>query len=144
MDTTVVSYAPDLAAPAADLDAVAGACRDYAEGWYDADVERMARCLHPDLVKRNLVYDPASERWLLSPSHNAADMITLTSDGGGSQLPEGQRLFDVVIDSVFRDIASAHILSPEYMDYLQLARFGDRWLLVNVLWQLREGQLAPS
>ena len=31
--------------------AIKSASMDYVEGWYQADAERMARSLHPDLVK---------------------------------------------------------------------------------------------
>ncbi len=40
----------------------------------------------------------------------------------------------------FGDIATGLILSSVYMDDLHVDRFGDRWLIVNVLWQLRPGR----
>ena len=29
------------------------------------------------------------------------------------------------------------------MDYLQIAKIGDRWALANVLWEQREGETQP-
>jgi hypothetical protein len=37
----------------------------------------------------------------------------------------------------FGDIATVSVLSSAYMDYLHVARTGDEWLLLNVLWQRR-------
>jgi hypothetical protein len=46
----------------ADLDgteraAILAPALDYIESWLDVDPDRMARCLHPDLVKREVEYD---------------------------------------------------------------------------------------
>ena len=35
-----------------ELSALKSAAMDYVEGWYQGDAERMAKSLHPDLVKR--------------------------------------------------------------------------------------------
>ena len=116
---------------------------DYVEGWYDADVTRMARCLHPDLVKRTLGRDEQGT-WRLRRTVDAARMITLTEQGGGSDMPEPQRQYHVAILDVFRHVATAKCVSPEYVDYLHLAKFDDRWLIVNVLWELREGEMKAT
>jgi len=116
---------------------------DYVEGWYDADVTRMARCLHPDLVKRTLGRDEQGT-WRLRRTVDAARMITLTKQGGGSDMPEPQRRYDSAILDVFRHVATAKCVSPEYVDYLHLAKVDDRWLIVNVLWELREGEMSAA
>lgn len=36
--------------------------------------------------------------------------------------------------------ASVAVLWMPYMGYLHIARFGDRWLIVNALWQRRAGR----
>ena len=40
-----------------DRAAIVAAATDYIEGWLDGDAERMARALHPDLVKREVQPD---------------------------------------------------------------------------------------
>ena len=40
------------AQPAPDSSAIRQAALDYIEGWYAGDGDRMARALHPELVKR--------------------------------------------------------------------------------------------
>jgi len=44
---------------------------------------------------------------------------------------------------VFRHVASVSVLSSPYMDLLHIAKIGDRWLIANVLWEVREGETGP-
>lgn len=126
-----------------DYDAILRAARDYVDGWYDGDGGRMARSLHPDLVKRTLVRE--GDSWIVGKTSTRDFLVECTRDGGGTEVPEKERVSDVAILDVFRDIAVVKALSPHYMDYLQLARFGeDDWRIVNVLWQMREGEYRPE
>ena len=112
-----------------DREKILAAARDYIEGWLDGDAERMARCLHPALVKREaLAVDPSAE------SMTRDQMIEATRAGRGTKLA---RPYEVKILDAFADIAAVSVLSSAYMDYLQIARSGDDWLLLNVLWQRR-------
>jgi hypothetical protein len=42
-----------------DKDAVVATVKDYFEGWFDGDAERMERALHPGLAKTGIVVDVA-------------------------------------------------------------------------------------
>lgn len=112
-----------------DREKILASARDYIEGWLDGDAERMARCLHPALAKReSLEADPSAETMTRSM------MIQATSDGGGKKL---ERPYEVSILDAFGDIATVRAFSSAYMDYLHVARSGANWLLLNVLWQRR-------
>jgi len=128
---------------AEDLEAIDAVARDYVEGWFDGDAERMRRALHPDLVKRTIWHDPLTDGWRLGRPAGAEMMIEFTSAGEGRTTVAAEREFEIVIESVFRHIASVSVLSSPYMDYLQVAKLGDRWFIVNVLWEVREGALRP-
>jgi hypothetical protein len=52
---------------------------------------------------------------------------------------EYSRDAEVRVLDVYDHIATVAVLSEPFMDYLHLARFGGRWLIVNVLWQERVG-----
>lgn len=132
-----------LASPE-DIEAITEASRDYVEGWYNAQPERMARCLHPDLVKRTIEREPEGGTWRLRRPTDAQAMVRYTKEGGGSDVPEPERIYEITILDVFRHIASVKVLSHDYVDYVQLAKFNQKWLLVNVLWELREGALGPE
>jgi hypothetical protein len=103
---------------------VTGVVRDYFEGWYDGDVERMERALHDDLVKRG-------------PSlavTNKERMLELTAQGEGKADGIDRRL-QIRVEDVHGDIANVTVESAVYREYVQLARAGDGWKIVNTLWQ---------
>lgn len=122
-----------------DRASIMQASRDYLEGWYEADPERMARALHPDLVKRTVGLDADGGQWRLLRPSTAEMMVGFTREGGGSAVPEGERTYEISIQDGFRHIACVRALSPLFMDYLHLAKFDERWLIVNVIWEVREG-----
>ena len=112
-----------------DREKILASARDYIEGWLDGDADRMGRCLHPALVKREAIEaDPSAE------SMTRDELIQATSEGHGRKL---ERPYDVSILDAYGDIASVSVFSSAYMDYLQVARTGSEWLLLNVLWQRR-------
>ena len=116
---------PHASSDVADIEAVV---RDYIEGWYAGDVERMDRCLHAELVKR-IPEDHDSLREVTK-----ARMLELTASGGGDA-PDPY--MEVEVDDVSTDIAAARVLSPEYLDYLHLVRTPGGWKIANVLFRNR-------
>jgi hypothetical protein len=119
-----------------DRDRILAAARDYIESWLEGDAERMGACLHPELVKRAVEIDPENGDPVVK-TLSRQDMITATAAGYGSRY---DKPYDLSILDVFEDIATVRVFSSVYMDYLHVARFGDRWLLLNVLWQRRPGR----
>ena len=114
-----------------DREKILASARDYIESWLDGDAERMARCLHPQLVKReSLEADPSVE------TITRDQMVQWTGEGEGKNL---ERPYEVSILDAFGDIATVRVFSSAYMDYLHVARSGNAWLLLNVLWQRRPG-----
>ena len=120
----------------ADAAAVRQAALDYVEGWYEGSAERMSRALHPDLHKRIVEKDPKSGKDRLREM-NAETLVGYTHDGGGTRTPTESRQKDVTIFDIYRDEASARVVFLEWVDYLHLARFDGRWVIVNVLWQYK-------
>ena len=101
---------------------------DYFEGWFDADVARMDRALHADLVKRRA----GTELGVTTK----ARMLELTAQGDGVQDGADRRL-EVAIEDVSDDIASVTVRSAVYYEYLHLVRTPDGWRIANALWRPR-------
>jgi hypothetical protein len=121
---------------AGDSAAIRATALDYIEGWYAGNVERMARALHPELVKRIHNYDSTTKRWVVD--NQGASRLTLgTARGGGTRTPKEKQRAEVRILDVFRGAAVVRVDAGDWIDYLQLVREGDRWLILNVLWELR-------
>lgn len=127
--------APAPAQPAADSSAIRQAALDYIEGWYAGNAERMERAVHPDLAKRIVNVDTRARSVL---GHQSAMTLVLnTRRGGGSETPVDQRRTDVRILDIFGNTASVRVDASTWIDYLHIARFNGRWVIVNVLWENR-------
>lgn len=116
---------------ASDREAVAAAAADYVEGWYRGDVERMDRALHRGLVKR--IPEPADGSGSLR-AVTKDRMIELTRSGGGE---DPDATFEVSVDEISGGIATARVVSPEYVDFLHLVKTDDGWQIANVLFRNR-------
>ena len=128
-----VSSASATAQTHDDNAAIREAILDYVEGWWTGDAARMEGSLHPDLVKRIVFEHEATGRSMLNTA-SKNDMVEHTRAGGGSKNPEQKGEVDVTIVDVSGDIATAIATSARYVDYLHLAKWNGRWVIVNVLW----------
>ena len=117
-----------------DKAAITATALDYIEGWYAGDAERMERALHPDLAKR-IVMTRDGRSMLQQMS--AMGLVQGTKRGGGKQTPPDKQQKDVTILDVFENAASVKIVASDWIDYLHIAKFNGRWVIVNVLWELK-------
>jgi hypothetical protein len=95
----------------------------------------MERALHPHLATRFVETLPSGDVRLTPTS--ALELVQQVRHGGGSATPATDRRTDVRILDVFQDVASVRVDAHGWIDYMHIARFGDRWLIVNVLWEVR-------
>ena len=115
-----------------DAASVEAVVRDYIDGWHEGDAQRMERSLHDDLVKRTVGQDASAPISLSSVTKT--QMVQLTSEGGGRSPGATAQ---VVVHHVEGDLASAHVATDDYLDYLHLARTGDTWRIVHDLFRQR-------
>lgn len=130
--------APAAAQTAADSAAIRTAALDYAEGWYEGNGARMARAVHPELVKRIVVADTATGGSVIQ-NMGASALVNAARHGYGKNTPAERRLKDVRILDVFGNAACARTTMADWIDYMQLAKVNGRWVIVNVLWERRPG-----
>ena len=121
---------------AADREAIKQTALDYIEGWYEGNAERMERALHPELAKRIVRTDAKSGRSGLGQM-SAMTLIQGTKNGGGKNTPKEKQQKDVTVLDVFENAACAKVVASDWVDYLQLAKWNGRWVIVNVLWELK-------
>lgn len=128
--------ATEHVAAAADSSGIRDAAMDYIQGWYDGNAERMQRALHPELAKRIVHTDPKTGHSSLG-TMGALTLINSTKAGGGSRTPVERRRTDYRLLDIYEGAAVARVDAGEWVDYLQLAKWNGRWVIVNVLWELR-------
>lgn len=119
----------------ADRVAIKQAALDYIEGWYTGDHVRMERALHPELAKRIVGVQPTGANNLTSIG--AMTLVDQTRAGLGRSIPKEKRQEEITIFDVYRNAAVVKIVASDWIDYLHLARFNGRWVIINVLWELK-------
>jgi hypothetical protein len=121
----------------AETAAIRATALDYIEGWYTADAARMERALHPELAKRIVNTNPQNGRNSLG-QQSAMTLVQATRNGGGKNTPPDQMQKDVVILDVYQqNTAIVRATMSGWVDYMQMAKWNGRWVIVNVLWQLK-------
>jgi len=126
--------APAAPAVSAETEAIKQTALDYIEGWYDGDAARMERALHPDLAKRIVRTQDGKSRL---DHMGALALVQGTRGGFGTKTPQGKRQKDVTVLDVYQNAASVKVVASDWVDYLHLSRFNGRWVIVNVLWELK-------
>ena len=122
-----IPVSPDRAA----LEAVA---RYYVDGQLEGDAARVARSLHPDLAKRAVVGDAPTRRELFPMRRMSADELIELTRQGALRTPRDRWERQVTILDTVGNIAVVRVETPWFVDFLELGRSGDRWLIINALW----------
>lgn len=132
---SVVGVSAQSSVSDADKEAIKATALDYIEGWYEGSPERMERALHPDLAKR-IVNTNAQGRSSLGQM-SAMSLVQGVKRGGGKDTPKEKQQKDVTILDVFGNAASVKVVASDWIDYLHIAKSNGRWVIVNVLWELK-------
>jgi hypothetical protein len=119
----------------ADKTGIKEAALDYAEGWYEGNAERMERALHPDLAKRIARKDDKGNSRL--ENMGAMTLVQVTRRGFGKQTPKEEQQKDVTILDSMESSAVVKLVMRDWVDYMQMAKINNRWVIVNVLWEMK-------
>ena len=120
-----------------DAEAIRRCIRDYFEGWFDGDADRMDRALHPGLAKHSLGQDRERSNTLDVTTKD--EMVEATRRGVGRTRDVPDRAIRIDIAGVSGDIASVIVHSAVYIEYALLARTSDGWRITGTLWRWADG-----
>ena len=132
-----VSVSAGCGQTSADSADIRATALDYMEGWYAADAARMERALHPELAKRIVNTNPQNGRSTLD-QQSAMTLVQSTREGGGRSTPPGQMQKEVAILDIYQNTASVRASMSGWIDYMHMAKWNGRWVIVNVLWELKQ------
>ena len=121
-----------LNADPATVAAIEATCFDYVDGQLEADPDRVARALHPDLAKRAVIGDTPDERLGLRRM-SKEELVGLTRQGV-LKTPKAQWDRSCQVLDVTGETASVRLETPWFVDYFHMGRFEGRWIIVNALW----------
>ena len=132
----IVAIAPAAAAQTtADSAGVRAAVLDYVEGFYQGDSTRLVRSIRPEVVKYGF-YVPrdstsySGEPMSFAEMHAYANGVKRNNRQAPASAPKEIELLDVQDQT-----AAAKLTAWWGTDYLHLARYDGRWMIVHVLWQ---------
>lgn len=118
---------------------IENACRNYIEGWAEGNVERVAKGVSPELVKRSVSSDKDGFSYISDMSGSLLLYVTKLNKGGIriTDLEPGVKFkTEVIIYDITTDMALAKTVTKKFgfFDYCQLAKVNGEWKIINVLW----------
>ena len=119
----------------ADREAIKRTALNYAEGWYEGNADKMESALHPDLAKRIARTNDKGQTRLDHMS--AMTLVQATRGGFGKQTPKDEQKKEVAILDITGGASTVKLEMRDWVDYLHIARSNGKWLIVNVLWEMK-------
>ena len=126
----------------ADREAIKRTALNYAEGWYEGNADKMESSLSPDLAKRIARTNPQNQTRL--DHMTAMALVQGTRSGFGKQTPPAEQQKDVSIYDVFGGASTVKLEMRDWIDYMQIAKINGKWLIVNVLWEMKPRKQAAN
>jgi hypothetical protein len=117
-----------------DRDAVRQAAMDYIESVYNVNPTLVERSIHPDLAKRGFFIkkgEAAYSPHLMTYTQLVELAKNYNKDG---HVPKDAPK-DVVVYEVSDQTASAKVTAVWGIDYLHIAKYDGKWMIINILWQ---------
>lgn len=118
----------------AEKDAVKQAVLDYVEGIYEVDHKRIERSVHPELAKRGFYVKKGETAYTGTPMTFTQLVELAKTYNKGGRVPKDAPK-EVVIYDVLDQTASAKLTAVWGIDYMHLAKYEGKWMIVNILWQ---------
>ncbi len=133
----ILGFSANVFAQATEADKIAikQTALNYAEGWYEGNAEKMESALHPNLAKRRAATNEKGQSRLDELS--AMGLVQGTRAGFGKQTPKAEQLKEVTILDITGNAATVKLEMRDWVDYMHIAKFNGKWVIVNVLWELK-------
>lgn len=122
------------ASAASEKEAVRQAVLDYVEGIYEVDATRIERSVHPELAKRGFFVKKGETAYSSTPMTFQQLVDLAKSYNKTGRVPKDAQK-EVIIYEVLDQTASAKLTAVWGIDYMHLAKYNGKWMIVNILWQ---------
>ena len=121
-------------AQSVDEQAVRECALDYLEGWYSADTARMAQALSKDLAKKGFLVHPNTGELHISPA--SYDQMLQWVGQKPDQLAQDPDIkMEVHVIEVGARIAMVKTVTPDFIDYLHMAKVDGQWKIYHAVWE---------
>ena len=119
---------------AEEQDLIKQAMLDYVEGVYEVDPKKIERSVHPELAKRGFYVKRGETDYTQAPM-TFTELVELSKRYYANAKPPQNAPKEIVIFDVLDKTASAKLTATWGVDYMHLAKYEGKWMIVNVLWQ---------
>jgi hypothetical protein len=126
----------------AEREAIKRTALNYAEGWYEGNADKMESALSPDLAKRIARSNAQGQTRL--DQMTAMALVQGTRGGFGKQTPAAEQQKDVTILDVLGGASTVKLEMRDWVDYMHVAKINGKWLIVNVLWEMKPRKEAAK
>jgi hypothetical protein len=122
--------------PSLDAVAIHKACYNYIDAFYKGDTTLAYKSVHSSLQKRGFFFSDKTNSYSeqLEMPFPALIHLAKTWNKVGKRANE-KSIRKVQIFEIADKIATAKVTAVWGIDYIQLAKFNNEWLIINVLWQ---------
>jgi hypothetical protein len=137
----VVLAIPAFGQTAQDTLGIKKAATDYIEGWATGNVERIQSAVSPELSKRRVA--ASGDFVFVQDMSRSLLCMSALGNAKGVRMPDLTPDKPLVADVKILDIdginASVKASNTKYgfFDYIHLSKAGGKWMIVNVLWDMR-------
>jgi Putative lumazine-binding len=107
--------------------AVSATVRDYIEGYYTGDAPRMERTLHPHYLK-HIIHGNIPMR-----EKTGSEMLQAVRSEGTADFPQAERTEQISVLDVSGNIASAKLVTANWVDYITLSKVDGEWKILSVV-----------
>lgn len=115
--------------------AIESVTQEYLQAWYEGDDQLMAAVLHPQMAKK-IVFDTGDKNGALAYL-SAKDLLTQTKKKRVQKVNPDDISKSITILDKYNNTAMVKAETPNWIDYLHLAKISGEWKIVNILWELK-------
>ncbi len=117
-------------------EAVRQAILDYVEGIYEVDPTKIERSVHPTLNKGG--FFEKEKGFYGFTSMTFAELIEQSKNYNKDNKMPKDAPKEVIIYEILDQIATVKLIAWWGTDYIHLAKYNDKWMIINILWQTQQ------
>lgn len=131
----LLAVAPNAYAQSAEEEGVRQAVLDYVEAIYNVEPDRIHKSVHKELAKRGYWRGDTNAAYDESPMNFDQLVGVAERWNSNGRVDPDEAVKDVIIYEVLDQTASIKLVAHWGIDYMHLAKYDGKWMIVNVLWQ---------
>jgi len=118
-----------------DRRAVYNSAMNYIDAIYNVDSDKIANSVHPDLVKRGFYWKGNEKDFSKLVNMSYAQLVSISKEWNKEGWLPDDAIKEVEILDIQEQIAIVKVTAYWGVDYLEIVKTQNGWLILNILWQ---------